>query len=152
MMAYLMLVLLLVNSIHAKNNSFEECATKRSTLLTALFETENNLNQLDEVFYPNDQLPSRFIVVNYHFQDSDGMLTDNCSVSYFWASGGFLLIQPPKIFLFTSLFFSYPENDLTGVDLVLPFECRPLVEKEGRCSCNSPILDRLTQQVCIIIL
>ena len=145
--SYLVAALLLcleLSSVFAQSN----CSTERSALLKALYSTAGNSNEMDRVFYPERQLPSRFITVNYDFLNDDGF-KDNCTVTYYWASGGFLFVQPPKIFVFTSLLFSYPANDLIYLNLTLPSECRDLVSvnENGTCSCKSPILDRLTQQV-----
>lgn len=151
-MAFSLLVLFLLSCALVKSaesdSSFEECATRRNVLTRAFFKTGNNINELDKAFYPGGvQRPSRFIQVNYHFNNTgDG----NCNVSYFWASGGFLLIQPPRIFLFNTLLFSYPANDLENVNLILPEECSELVNvTEDGCRCleEGSALDRLTQQV-----
>ena len=145
------LLLLYVNNTAAQNEGFEGCARKRNILLRALFETGENLNELDRIFYPGEQLPSRFIEVEYTFITTTG----DCTVSYFWAAGGFLLIQPPKIFHFTSLLFSYPANDLEKLKLTLPKECADLINvTNGNCECREgekedSVLRRLTQQVCL---
>lgn len=145
-----LLLLLHLTAIYAASEeSFEECATKRDVLLRALYETGNNLNELDRVFYPAEELPVRFVEVNYTFNNTG---YGSCSVSYFWAFGGFLLIQPPSIFQFTSLLFSYPStNDSRYLNLTLPPECVELIEvdENGTCSCPKKRsgLERLTQQV-----
>ena len=148
-MAFLTVVSLVLHltSILAVS-AVDDCATNRNSVVKALFMSDKNLDKLDSVFYPAGELPSRFIQVNYHINDtSDG----NCNVSYFWASGEFLLLQPPKIFLFTSLLFSYPANNLTSVNLTLPPECKELVtvSEDGSCACpdEDSLLNRLTQQV-----
>lgn len=141
-------VLLVLSSGRTEGNStFEDCTSKRKVLVEALLTMGNNTNELDSIFYPAGQLPSRFIQVNYHFNNING---GNCNVSYFWASGGFLLIQPPSIFVYTTLLFSYPTNDLTTINLTLPLECMDLVKVyEDNCTClpDGSTLDRLTQQV-----
>ena len=142
-------------------SSYEDCAKKRNILLNALFETDGNLFELDRVFFPTRIPTSRYIRVKYTFLDSDDIDLDegNCSVTYIWAVGGFLFIQPPKVFQFTSLLFSTPANDLESLNLTLPSECRPLVMNEtNNCTClkknkndngkNDNALVRLTQQVC----
>ena len=143
-----MVLCLLPVSVSSENKSYVGCDKKRDVLLRALFETEDNLNQLDSVFYPQRHIPTRFLTVNYQFLDINGS-KDNCMVSYFWAVGGFLFIQPPTIFWFASLLSNYDVNELRGLNLTLPHECRGLVNitDEGNCSCGSSSLDRLTQQV-----
>ena len=148
-LVFLLLVKCISASAVTMNSSYAGCATKRPVLLRALFETGDNLIELDRIFYPERDLPSRFITVNYHFLDSDGS-KDDCEVTYYWASGGFLLLQPPTIFIYTSLLFSHPANTLTDMNLALPYDCRELVmnvTEDGNCSCINPVLDRLTQQV-----
>ena len=130
---------------------FTKCGTDRSVLLKALFTTEDNLYQMDRVFSPARKPSSRYIRVNYFFIDnSTGVKNENCNVSYIWALGGFLLIQPPSIFEFTSLLFSIPVNNLEALNITLPGECNVLVDvdENGTCTCGRrEILDRLTQQV-----
>ena len=131
---------------------YSDCPIRLSTLERALFQTEDNLFELNRIFFPPSKRPSRFIRVTYRFldeiDDQDGLL---CNVTYIWAIGSFLFFQPPRVFMFNSLFFNYPNNDLTDLPLVLPSECRPLIqsERDGECTCtaDSQHLDVLTQQV-----
>ena len=137
----------------AASANYSDCPTRLSTLERALYETGDNLFQLNRIFFPPSNRPSRFIRVTYRFldemDDRDGLL---CNVTYIWAIGSFLFFQPPRVFMFNSLFFNYPNNDLTDLPLVLPSECRPLIRSEidGECTCtiDSRLLDVLTQQVC----
>ena len=73
------------------------------------------------------------------------------SVTYVWSIGGFLFIEPPSVFQFLSLQFSYPANNLTNITLTLPHQCRGLVStaNNDNCSCanDGNTLDILTQQV-----
>ena len=125
---------------------YENCTTRLSVLERALYETDSNERSLNEAFFPPGQETSRYIKVTYKFLTDDG-----CEVSYIWSIGGFLLIQPPSVFRFTSLFFSVPANDLTEVNLSLPSQCRLLASEGEDCRCNnseeSKNLDILTQQV-----
>ena len=128
----------------SQESKYEECGTKKSVLLQALFETGDNMFKLGNVFFPARQSTSRYIKVNYHFNGTD------CDVTYFWALGGFLLIQPPTIFQFTSLLFSTPANNLESVNLILPRECLPLVgDDDCTCANNDTTLTRFTEQVFI---
>ena len=136
------------------SESYKDCATKLSTLEQALYKTGDNTFQLNYIFYPPSQRTSRFIRVSYSFLNESGD-ADGCSISYIWAIGGFLFFQPPSLFQFNSLFFNYPNNDLSTLSLTLPFECRELIQvnaSAGECSClrDSLRLDILTQQVSII--
>ena len=131
-----------------QDSKYAECGTKKSVLLQALFETGDNMFQLGSVFFPARQSTSRYIQVNYFFNGT------NCNVTYYWALGAFLLVQPPTIFQFTSLLFRTPANDLMSVDLTLPRECLPLVdynEDNDSCNCtsNDTFLTQLTEQVIV---
>ena len=129
-------------------HSFEDCPTRLRVLEIALYETGNNLLELNRIFFPPNRETSRFIRVIYSFQNEAGEL-DDCDVSYIWAIGGFLLMQPPTIFQFTSLFFNYPNNDLKELRLQLPYECRPLISSSCSCFGNETdlMLNIVTQQV-----
>ena len=132
--------------LDTQDSKYAECGTKKSVLLQALFETGDNMFQLGSVFFPARQSTSRYIQVNYFFNGT------NCNVTYYWALGAFLLVQPPTIFQFTSLLFSTPANNLTNLNLTLPRECLSLVdynEDNDSCKCisNDTILTRFTEQV-----
>jgi len=110
----------------------------------------DNIKSLHYGFFPHAQKTSRYLEVDYIFEGSDP--DDECIVHYIWSIGGFLLIQPPSVFRFTSLHFSYPANDIENIELTLPEYCRHLVYKNytGSCSCKDEedtLLDILTQQV-----
>lgn len=146
----LLYLLLLGFTVGVSGTNFSDCSTKLSTLELALFETGNNLFELTQVFYPPSTRTSKYIRVTYVFLEHDGINEDqDCNVTYIWAVGGFLFFQPPTLFQYNSLFFNYPNNNLTDVPLVLPAECRPLIEVDGECSCrrDSRMLDVLTHQV-----
>lgn len=133
----------------ATETPFGDCASNLSTLEQALFETGNNLFELNRVFFPPSLLTTRFIHVNYTFIDEDELETCT-NVTYLWAIGEVLFLQPPTLFKINSLFFYYPNNELTTVYLQLPIECIELINKtDGECSCmnDSHMLDILTQQV-----
>ena len=149
--------------------NYSDCTTRLRILENALYDTGDNLFQLNRIFFPPSKRTSRFIRVSFIFEDSEldnsnelnaldnsnelnGINSNStCFVSYIWAIGSFLFFQPPTVFLFTSLFFNYPNNNLTILPLLLPEECRPLITSDvnGECSCkiDSYLLDVLTQQV-----
>jgi hypothetical protein len=136
-------------TIASAATSFDDCATNLRTLEEALYESGNNLFELNRVFYPPSSPTTRWIRVNYTFSDGDTEL-DDCSVTYIWAVGKFLFQQPPTLFQVTSLFFYYPNNELVTLSLQLPIECIGLINgTDGECSCmnDSHMLDILTQQV-----
>ena len=148
LLVYLLLSVLSVSTIVASNES--TCDTL-SGLLKALYETKDNVLQLTKAFYPRQQ-PSEFFTIIYQFENATSNDSE-CSVTYVWAMGGFLLIQPPTIFQFMSLLFNLQGfNYETELTLTLPSYCRGLVQQNatGSCSCDEgdeDILGVLTQQV-----
>ena len=132
----LAILLLLIFSVKfCIGEDYGNCSTDKSTLLRALYNFEDNLYQLDTAFASpgeGDHI-SRYINVNYQFADVNGNYTDNCTVKYIWAIGGFLLIHPPDIFQFTSLYFSTPANNEEKITLKLPYDCRDLTDY---CICH----------------
>ena len=127
----------------------QNCSNTLSVLENALYANGQNRVNLEKAFFPSIQLTSRFLRVVYNFTDgADG----DCVVTYFWSVGGFLFIQPPTVFKYTSLFFNFPANNVDNVTITLPNECRSLVKSEssGKCSCKNPgitFLDLLTRHV-----
>ena len=122
---------------------YANCDQDLDVLAKALYTPENK-KELIRNFYPPRSSASRFIKVTYKFNGTD------CNVTYIWAIGGFLLMQPPKIFQFTSLFFSTLANNLIDMVLELPRECFELVKgNDTNCTCENDgnVLDILTQQV-----
>lgn len=137
----------------ARPLSGNACDTLES-LAQALYSTKHNILHLTSVFYPPRQPGVNFLQVMYSFENATGDL-DGCDVTYIWAKGGFMLIQPPSVLQYTSLFFSHNVNPNYHLDLRLPNACRHLVTNNGtnngsECSCNQEeddILDMLTHQV-----
>ena len=123
------------------------------SLASALTSNDDNMQNLTQVFYPPRQPSAKIVKVIYYFEDEMGK-HDDCNVTYFWASGAFLLIQPPSIFQFTSLFFNHKvAGEETTLILTLPNACRHLVLHNTTCSCdqsNEGVLDLLTHQVCFL--
>ena len=118
-----------------------DCATSLSALENDLYCTSGNRLNLNRYFFPPREEAVPFAKVTYHFEGG-------CNVTYLWAVGGFLLIQPPSIFAYTSLLFFHTRRRDFTLHLSLPQECTPLVNSQ--CSCeskdNNP-LDVLSQQV-----
>ena len=125
-----------------------DCSTMTS-LERALYVTGDNIFELNRVFYPPNKRTSRFIRVKYTLLNEMGE-DDGCSVDYIWSIGILLFFQPPALFTYNSLYFNYPNNNLTQLSLKLPYECRSLINtSSSECSCifDSQKLDVLTQQV-----
>ena len=147
------------------NNTPTKCDVGNCTLLTqlecALFTTDENERKLNQAFFPPRKATTRYIKVIYSFNATNdalyNSLAQNCNVTYIWAVGGFLLIQPPSIFEWTSLLFSYPANDIYELHLTLNVACKRLVEHNnatGTCNCkgeDNNNLDILTQQVSVTL-
>ena len=155
-------LLLVAITVASATENYSDCPTSLSTLERALYDTGDNLVQLNRIFFPRNTRTSRFVKVVYTFQDDPDLLYDysNCrNVTFFWAIGSFLFFQPPSIFSFTSLFFNYPNNNINDLKLTLPNECKPLIysEETQECTCrvnsdtpfhhSSELLHILTQQV-----
>ena len=137
----------------ASDQNYSDCPSNLGTLESALYGTRSNLFKLNQIFFPPSLLQSRFIRVKYNFTNDENY-NDDCSVTYIWAVGGVLFLQPPTLFKYNSLYFYFPFNDLTTLSLSLPIECIPLINgTDGVCSCmhDSSMLDVLTQQVSIIM-
>ena len=118
---------------------YGECSTKKLVLLQALYNTSDNLYELERAFTSPQpgEISSRFIKITYSFANLDGKY-DDCNVTYIWAIGGFYLIQPPQIFMFTSLLFSTPANSRENIALKLPYHCRKLINSiNDECTCYS---------------
>ena len=166
----LLTILSFVSLVVAKNNTAAKCDVGNCALLTqlecALFTTDENERKLNQAFFPPRKATTRYIKVTYSFNEDidtnddhynfNPTVTQNCNVTYIWAVGGFLLIQPPSIFEWASLLFSYPANDIYELDLTLNISCTTLVDvrEDGTCSCKGKDdnnLDILTQQVSVIL-
>ena len=149
----LVLMMHLLSTANCNNETnFTNCDKDITVLERALYSPEN-IKQLNRIFYPPRETTSRFIMVNYEFENTKNEFVDyNCNVTYIWAVGGFLLMQPPKIFQLTSLYFSTPANELTNVTLKLPRDCWHLAHNGSNnctCMCENNDLDIITQQVSV---
>ena len=129
-------VLLLISTTTSSDKSCKSL----SSLVEALYSTDNNLFQLASVFYPLRRSPAIYVTVTYQFVDEAGTL-DDCKINYIWASSSFLLVQPPHVFQWTSLLFYHQSaNEDDDIILTLPAACRDLVPD---CSCNNQNEDNL---------
>ncbi len=139
-----------------------KCPMSFCALEKALYETDHNVLKILSIFSPARNTVPSFVRVNYTFQDENKEYSNNCNVSYLWVKGGFLFVQPPTIFQFSSLFFYFTElrdKDEFTLNLTLPYECSPLIWNGTNCTCHtlddksnnslySPLaLEELTKQV-----
>ncbi len=140
-----------VGSGAAQAITYENCSTNYSVLEAAYLNTEENFYQTWVTFYPpRDPIP-KFVKVTYEFQDQNGTTgNENNTVTahYIWTSASIFLMQPPKVFGFTSLLLGFiGKVGVQKVTLVLPYECRALASQH-----DSPTYTRLqvlTQRVSI---
>ncbi len=140
----------------ASNSSYSKCPNNFRVLEKALYETDGNMVNMLSVFSPSRRTQPSFVRVHYAFKEENGAVS-NCTVPYLWVEGGFLFVQPPTIFQFSSLLFYYTgSRDVSEINLylTLPFECRPLIVdlESGNCTCRnksslSTPLEELTEQV-----
>ena len=124
------------------------CENDFKKLETALLQTGNNTLKLLQAFYPPRQSPATFVIVHYTFLDADGNII--CNTTWFWSLVELYLIQPPTIFLYTSLFFAIPQDRITIANITFQDDCQGLVtwNENGDCACTSDgMLDILTQRV-----
>ena len=134
-------------STHGQETNNTTCNSLQS-LIKALYDTPGNLKKLNQVFYPPYQSSTSFLQITYSFKNENDQL-DGCDVAYLWAEGGFLLIQPPSVFRFTSLLFNHDVNEINNLSLTFPNACRHLVENSttGECKCEKDLFDILTHKV-----
>ena len=124
-----------------------------TSLVEALYSTDDNLLELAKVFYPLRQSPAKYVKVTYQFVNESQNETDYCSINYIWASSSFLLIQPPDILQWTSLLFYHKAvNEDENIILTLPAACVHLAP--NNCSCKNQtkgsLLNFFTHQVSTI--
>ena len=158
MIYFAILLFVMVSSSGAKattrrdSSIYADCPNDYYVLEKALFDMKGNKMNLTKTFYLPQKHPLGFVHIYYFFKDIESGEYDDCNVEFLWASGGFLLIQPPSVVRFSSLFFSDAVDDLEEVTITLPLECLPLVFQNESCSCsygsNDNLLVLLTKQVC----
>ena len=142
------LILFFLLSLTLTEGQDTSCGNDFKTLEKALLQTGNNTLKLLQAFYPPRQPPATFVTVHYTFLDAEGNIT--CQKTWLWSLVEFYLIQPPTIFMYTSLFFTIPQDRITTANITFKDECRELVtwNENGSCTCTSDgMLDILTQRV-----
>ena len=109
---------------------YGDCSTNFTTLERALFETCDNHYSILTAFYPPRESVALYADVYYHFLPNEAD-NDTLIQHWIWTSGSFYLVQPPAVFRFTSLFFSYPEGQIHNLKITLPRECRNLTTPQS---------------------
>ena len=93
--------------LQAASSPYADCVTNFETLEMALVKTDDNKYALQKAFYPpRKSTAAVYVNVTYTFLDEYGNDT-SCNSKWIWSSHSIYLIQPPPIFQFTSLFFSF---------------------------------------------
>ena len=155
MFCFVILLLVVLSSSGAKvtatsnSSAYIDCPNDFSVLEKALYEMKGNKVNLTKTFYLPQKHPLEFVQIHYFFKDIKSGEYDDCNVEFLWASEGFLLIQPPSIFRFSSLFFADAVDKNESIVITLPLECLPLLDETCSCSnsSNDNLLVILTKQV-----
>ena len=128
-----------------EGSPYDNCTTNFAVLERALVETGSNRFNIIRAFYPPRKSHSVYVDVEYHYAES------NVTEYWIWTTSPFYLIQPPSVFQFTSLLFSYPalSDQIQNLSLILPRECQDVTLDNRTCNHN-PMLDVLTHQVLLI--
>ena len=96
------------------NASCSECY---ESLVKNVVHDNDNIFSLLQTFFPPNDHPPVFVIVEYLFEDS------NTTLTYFWTLRSSFFIVPLEIFQFLSLFFGTPAYHSSRVSLTLPSEC-----------------------------
>ena len=82
----------------------EGCRDCYLALVMSLFESDGNMFNLSQAFFPPTVNTSDSVIVEYHFENE----TMHNAEHWFWATSGLYFFYPMKILQFTSLFFGKP--------------------------------------------
>ena len=93
------------------------CSECYQSLVKNVVHDNDNIFSLLQTFFPPNDHPPVFVIVEYHFEDS------NTTFTYFWTLKSSFFIVPLEIFQFLSLFFGTPAYHSSSVSLTLPSEC-----------------------------
>ena len=128
--------------IAQEGSHYNNCTTNFTVLERALVTTGSNRFNIITAFYPPRKARPVYVDVEYHYAES------NVTEYWVWTTSPFYLIQPPSVFQFTSLLFSYPalSDQIQNLSLTLPQECQDVTFGNRTCNQNL-MLDMLTHQV-----
>ena len=93
------------------------CSECYQTLVKNIVHDNDNIFSLLQTFFPPNDHPPVFVMVEYQFDNS------NTTFTYFWTSKSSFFIIPLDIFRFLSLFFGTPVHHHVSLTLRLPSEC-----------------------------
>ena len=82
----------------------ESCRDCYVALVMSLFESDGNMFNLSQAFFPPTIDAPDSVIVEYHFKNE----TMHSAEHWFWATSGLYFFYPMKILQFTSLFFGKP--------------------------------------------
>ena len=116
----------------------DSCRDCYISLAQHLFQSDENVFNLSETFFPVDTNTPVFVVVRYHFRNA----SYERAQTWFWGASASYFQYPVTTFQFLSLFFGKPEEFWTSeVDITLnATECEGVKIEH---------LTLLTQRVCI---
>ena len=122
-LAFVSLTLTFANGSSIPNFVFGKCQVGRDTcrdcyisLAQSLFQSDENVFNLSQAFFPPDTNTPEFVVVRYHFENE----SRHEEKVWFWGASASYFIYPLSTFQFLSLFFGKPEAYWTGeVDVTL---------------------------------
>ena len=105
----------------------DSCHDCYISLAQHLFQSDENVFNLSETFFPVDTNTPVFVVVRYHFQNDSFTKTRK----WFWGASSSYFLYPVATFQFLSLFFGKPEAFWTSeVDITLnATECEGVKHK-----------------------
>ena len=135
-------VLLQLHNMHtaAQANGSSGSCSSYSELESSLLATDENILNIEKVFYPPEENVPEFVNVTYTFEGSD-----DTSVWY-WSSKTSHFLHPFEVLQFLSLLFSKPAHYYTGnVTITLKNECADLLNNLNTMN----ILQLLTQRVSV---
>ena len=83
----------------------DSCCDCYISLAQHLFQSDENVFNLSEAFFPPDANTPEFVVVRYHFQNASYERIQ----TWFWGASASYFLYPMATFQFLSLFFGKPE-------------------------------------------
>ena len=111
-LAFVSLALTFTSGSSSSSFIFGKCQVGRDTcrdcyisLAQSLFQSDDNVFNLSQAFFPPDTNTPKFVVVRYHFKNESMHAVE----VWFWGASASYFIYPLTTFQFLSLFFSKPE-------------------------------------------
>ncbi len=119
--------------IYCKANGGHACRTNFTKLLQQISGSDQNRQQLEQVFLHLDHSPPSLVTVFYHYFEVNSTELSNGTEAWLWASSSFYFYHPPQVFQFSSLFFSDDTNPRRpSLHLNLSYDCYSVPENSMR--------------------